>query len=94
MGFIDEFKKLTHPTDDEDDEDDDMDEAEDLPRSQPVKRRKPFAAFAFGAPAQERVQRGRCWAASVEVSDTSSLSNETADIFHGDPPCVDVFIIL
>ena len=52
MGFIDEFKKLTHPADDEDD-DDYLDEAEEMTEPQPVKRRNPFAAFAFGAPVEE-----------------------------------------
>jgi len=52
MGFLDEFKKLTHPMDDEDD-DDFLDEAEEMAEPQSVKRRNPFAGFAFGAPAQE-----------------------------------------
>ena len=46
MGFLDEFKKLTHSIDDED-EDDFLDEAEENEAPQPAKRRNPFAAFAF-----------------------------------------------
>ena len=52
MGFLDEFKKLTHSIDDED-EDDFLDEAEENEAPQPAKRRNPFAAFAFGAPVME-----------------------------------------
>ncbi len=51
MGFLDEFKKLTHPMDDED-EDDFLDEAEEMHEPQPVKRRNPFAGFAFSAPVE------------------------------------------